>query len=113
MGSPDQRWWTANSTDRPMLDFYSSETTYFSMSWVNVFTGESISASGVTAFATWFLPAGFSAIGSGTAAGSSAHWVRVSATGAIGSSGRASARVLSTSGRQLFESFDMRIFSGA
>ena len=109
---PDQRFWSAYTADRPMLDFYSGTVDFINMSWVNVFTGESISASGVTAFATWFLPAGFTAYASGTATGASAHWVKFSATGAIGASGRASARVLTTSGRQLFETFDLRIFTG-
>lgn len=109
----DQRWWTASMTDRPMLDIPPSAVDFINLSWVNVFTGESISASGVTAFATWFLPVGYSAYASGTATGASAHWVKFSATGTVvGAIGRASARVLSTSGRQLFEFWDMRLMTG-
>ena len=110
----DQRYWSAYATDRPMLDFPPSAVDFINLSWVNVFTGEAISASGVTAFATWFLPAGFSAYASGTATGASAHWVKFSATGTVlNTAVRASARVLTTSGRQLFEYWDMRLTTGA
>lgn len=109
---PDQRFWTAYTADRQMLDMYSGTVDYLTMSWVNVFTGESISASGVSAFATWYMPAGWLAYASGTATGASAYWMKFSATGAPGTSGRASAKVLTTSGRQLFETFDMRLFTG-
>ncbi len=115
MGTPTQRYWSADSVDRPMLDFYPSAVEFINLSWVNTLaSGETISASGVTAFATWFLPAGFSAYASGTGTGAQIHWVKFSATGTvINQIGRASARILSTSGRQLFESWDMRIYTGA
>lgn len=108
-----QRWWTANATYRPMLDFYSGEVEFINMSWVNMLgTSECISASGTTAFLTWYLPPGFTAYNSGTANSLSANWVKFSATGAVGTSGRGSARVLTNSGRQLYETFDMRVFTG-
>ncbi len=113
MGNPTQRWWSANNPDRPMLDFYSGTVEFLNLSWVSALAStEAISASGVTAFASFFLPLGFTAYASGTATGASAHWVKFSATGVIGTVGRGSARVLTTSGRQLFETFDMRVFTG-
>lgn len=113
MASGLDRSLTAYTQDKPMFDFYQSASEFFTINWTGVLaSGETISASGVSAFAEWYLPAGFTAFNSGTATGAMAFWMKVSATGAVGTSGRASARVLTTSARRLFETFDVRIFSG-
>jgi hypothetical protein len=94
------------------LLFYSGETDFVTLSWIQRFSGESISASGVTAFATWYVPAGASAILSGTANGASAMWMKMSATAAPGFTGRVSARVLTTSAKYMIEYFDIKIWTG-
>src|SRR5687767_10692231 len=91
------------------LLFYSGDTDFVTLSWVQRFSGESISASGVTAFATWYVPAGASAILSGTALGGSAMWMKMSATAAPNFTGRVSARVLTTSAKFMTEYFDIKI----
>jgi hypothetical protein len=94
------------------LLFYSGETDFVTLSWVRRFSGERISASGVTAFATWYVPAGASAILSGTALGSSAMWMKMSATAAPGFTGRVSARVVTDSAKVMIEYFDIKIWTG-
>lgn len=92
--------------------FFSGDCDFITLSWVQRFSGEAISASGVTAFATWYVPAGGAAILSGTANGASAMWMKMSATGANGVTGRVSARVLTTSGKFMTEYFDFKIWTG-
>ena len=94
------------------LLFYSGDTDFVTLSWVQRFSGEAISASGVTAFATWYVPAGATAILSGTALGASAMWMKMSATAAPNFTGRVSARVLTTSGKFMTEYFDIKIHTG-
>lgn len=94
-------------------DIYSGEVDVMFMSWINRFGAESISASGVTAFLDWYIPAGITAYNSGTALGASAMWMRYSATAAPGTILRCSARVLTTSAKSLFEYFDVRIWTGS
>jgi hypothetical protein len=111
---PDQRWISAgNETPRPMLDFYSGDADYFTLSLVQRFTGENISANGSNVpQVVWYIPAGFTGFASGTAVGGSAMWVKLSATAAPNTIIRASARALTTSARQLHEYFDLRVTTG-
>ncbi len=113
MASGLDRSLTAYTQDRAMIDFHSSSVDFFTITWTGVLaSGETISASGVSAFAEWYLPAGFTAFNSGTGTGAMSFWMKLSATGAPGTQGRASARILTTSARRLYEAWDMRIFSG-
>lgn len=95
-----------------MQDIYSGEVDYMSLSWVNRLSGEAISASGVSAFLNWYIPAGMTAYNSGTASGASAMWMVFSATAPPNTVLRLSARILTTSGKSLFEYFDCRIWTG-
>src|SRR5688500_20307018 len=85
-----------------MLSFFSGDVDFVTLSWVRRFSGEAISASGVTAFATWYVPAGIGAILSGTALGASAMWLKMSATAPPTYNGvyRVSARVTTTSAKK-------------
>jgi hypothetical protein len=94
------------------LRFFSGDVDFITLSWVNRFSADRISASGVTAFATWYVPAGATAILSGTALGASAMWVKISATAAPGFTGRVSARVLTNSAKFMTEYFDIQIWTG-
>ncbi len=106
------RWVSAGLDNDPQY-FYSGEVDYLKMSWIGRFSGENISASGVTSFFAWYLPAGFTAFASGTANGASAAWAKISATGAVTTAlRRASARVTTTSGKSLLSWWDMAIYTG-
>jgi hypothetical protein len=87
------------------LLFFSGDCDFVTLSWAQRFSGEKISASGVTAFATWYVPAGATAILSGTALGSSAMWMKMS-------TGRVSARVVTDSAKVMIEYFDIKIWTG-
>lgn len=91
--------------------FYSGEVDFFTLDWTVRLSGESISASGVSAFLNWYFPAGFTAYLSGTAAGASGMWMKLSATGAPANF-RLSAAVNTTSGKRMIEWFDVQIWTG-
>ncbi len=94
------------------LLFFSGDADFVTLNWARRFSGEKISASGVTAFATWYVPPGATAVLSGTATDGSGMWMKMSATAAPGFTGRVSARVLTTSGKFLTEWFDIKIWTG-
>lgn len=94
--------------------FHSGESDFLTMEWYPRLSGETISASGVSAFLNWYFPAGFTAIASGTGVGASSMWCKVSATAPpdANSAYRWSARVLTTSAKSLFETFLVRVHTG-
>jgi hypothetical protein len=102
---------TAGVTPDTLL-FFSGDCDFVTLSWARRFSGEKISASGITAFATWYVPAGATAILSGTATDGSGMWMKMSATAAPNFTGRVSARVLTTSAKFMTEYFDIKIWTG-
>lgn len=106
------RWVSAGYQNDPE-QFFSGEVDYLTLSWIGRFSAEGVSASGVTGFFVWYLPAGFTAFASGTANGASAVWAKISATGAVTTAlKRASAQATTTSGKSLIEWFDIAIHTG-
>lgn len=101
-------------TPPPIQQWFSAEVDYITMDWTQRLSGESISASGTNGgFVVWYWPAGYTGYLSGTAVGASGIWCKVSATGAPNYvTARVSARVLTTSGRQMFDWFDTQVWSG-
>jgi hypothetical protein len=93
------------------LRFFSGDVDFVTLSWVQRFSAETISANSNVPIATWYLPAGATAFLSGTALGGSAMWMKMSATAAI-PLGRVSARVTTTSAKILTEHFDIQIWTG-
>ena len=73
---------TAGIPDQDVQDFHSGEVDFITMDWRYRLSGETVSASGVSAFINWYLPAGMTGFLSGTAAGASGIWVKMSATAA-------------------------------
>lgn len=98
-------------SQNPVQQFYSGEVDFVMMDWSQRLSGESISASGVSAFLNWYFPAGFTAYLSGTAVGASGMWMKISATGAPANF-RLSAAVNTTSGKRMIEWFDVQIWTG-
>ena len=96
------------------IRMFSGDVDFVTLSWVNRFSADRISASGVTAFATWYVPAGIAAIASGTALGASAMWLKLSATAppTYNALYRVSARVTTNSAKILTEYFDVQIWTG-
>lgn len=94
--------------------FFSADVDFITMDWTQRLSAESISASGTNGgFVTWYFPAGFTAFLSGTAVGASGIWCKLSATGApMANTVRASAKVTTTSGKNLSEWFDVMVWSG-
>lgn len=104
---------SAGAPNNPVQQFFSADVDFIVMDWSQRLSGESISASGVSAFITWYLPTGFTGFLSGTAAGASGIWVKVSATGAPGGlPARVSAKVTTTSGKNMSDWFDIQVYSG-
>lgn len=95
-----------------IFNVWSGEVEDFTLSWVNRLGAENISASGVSAFHNWYVPAGATAYQSATALGASASTMRLSATATAGYQFRVSARILTTSGRSIFDYFDIRMMTG-
>jgi hypothetical protein len=94
--------------------FHSGECDFLTMDWTLRFSGENISASGVSAFINWYFPAGFTGFLSGTGVGASSMWVKVSATAPPNANSAYvwSARALTTSAKSLFETFMVRVHTG-
>lgn len=104
---------TAGIANQDVQSFVSGEVDFITLDWRYVFSAEGISASGVTAFATWYTPANVTGFLSGTG-GPSAMWLKVSAVGAHNpnSAYLISARVLSTSAKEFREVFYARVHTG-
>lgn len=92
--------------------FQSGEVDFLMLSWVWRLSGEKISANGGVPLYNWYPPAGYTAFLSGTANGSSAMWMKLSATGAPNVVNRASAKITTDSGKVLLEWWDMRSYTG-
>lgn len=92
--------------------FFSGEVDFVQWDWSTRLSGETISASGVSAFLNVYMPLGYTAYLSGTASAASGLWFKVSATGAYMTTARFSAAVNTTSGKRLIDWFDVQIWSG-
>ena len=93
-------------------EFFSGEVDFLNLSWIYRLSGEKISANGGVPLYNWYVPAGYTAFASGTAAGSSAMWMKLSATGIPNVTNRASAKITTDSGKVLLEWWDMRCYTG-
>jgi hypothetical protein len=102
---------TANTTQAENMVFHSGEVDFVTLDWRYRLSADKISANGSVPLYNWYLPVGLTAFLSGTAAGSSAMWMKVSATGAPNVY-RGSARITTDSAKSLIEWFDIRIWTG-
>lgn len=100
--------------ENEVQSFHSGECDFLTLDWRIRFSGENISASGVSAFLNWYFPAGFTGFLSGTGVGASSMWVKVSATAPVNTESAYmwSARALTTSAKALFETFKVRVWTG-
>ena len=98
----------------PVQEFYSGEVDFLTLSWVNRLSAEKISANAGVPLYNWYFPVGITGFLSGTAAGSSAMWVKLSATAPANYTGvfRCSARITTDSAKNLIEWFDVKIHTG-
>jgi hypothetical protein len=103
---------SASVQSPPTQVWFSGEVDFMTYDFTYRLSGENISASGVSAFMTWGIPAGATAYASGTASGGSAMWMKMSATAAHGATLLSSARVLTTSGKNLVEWFTIKVITG-
>lgn len=94
--------------------FVSAEVDFLTLSWIYAYSGEAISANAGVPIVNWYIPVGLTGFSSGTAVGGSAMWVKVSATAPPNAESArvVSARALSTSAKNLFEVFYVRVHTG-